>query len=176
MRLLRRPRRMGYSLAAPPERHRATQPPDARGRPVNYPSWLARLLVRSGVARLLPGLSRRLDGGAEYLRYYSDRLVGAPLGQLEDVAAAVAGCQPDVIDLTAGSPRFDLLPSSTTRMPADRRGWPCVHGLPELRGAVAARLLEEDGLSVSPAEEVLITAGALGAVQIILDAFVDRGD
>lgn len=143
---------------------------------MNYPSWLARLLVHSGVAQLLPGLRRRLDGGTEYLRYYSDRLVSAPLAQLERLAAALEECPPDVIDLTAGSPRFDLLPSSTTRMPADRRGWPCVHGLPELRGAVAARLFEEARLVVSPAEEVLITAGALGAVQVILDALVNRGD
>jgi aspartate/methionine/tyrosine aminotransferase len=143
---------------------------------MTYPSWLARLFVRSGAARLLPGLQRRLDGGAEYLRYYSDRLLGSPLAQLERVAAALEEAAPDVIDLTAGSPRFDLLPSSTTRLPIDKRGWPCPAGMPELRGAVAARLLEESRLSVSPAEEVLITAGALGAAQVVLDAFVNRGD
>jgi aspartate/methionine/tyrosine aminotransferase len=143
---------------------------------MNYPSWLARLIVRSGAARLLPGLQHRLDGGAEYLRHYSDRLLNSPLAQLERLAAALEEAAPDVIDLTAGSPRFDLLPSSTTRLPIDKRGWPCPAGLPELRGAVAARLLDESRLSVSPAEEVLITAGALGAAQVVLDAFVNRGD
>src|SRR6059058_5174332 len=120
---------------------------------MTYPSWLARLFVRSGAARLLPGLQRRLDGGADYLRYYSDRLLGSPLAQLERVAAALEEPAPDVIDLTAGSPRFDLVPSSTTRLPIDKRGWPHPAGMPELRGAVAARLLEESRLSVSPAEE-----------------------
>ncbi len=143
---------------------------------MNVPPWLARLLVRSGVARVLPGLQRRLDGGADFLRYYSDRLLSSPLAQLERLAAALEGDTPEVIDLAAGAPRFDLLPSSTTRLPADRRGWPPLQGLPELRGAVAARLLAEQHLSVSPAEEVLITAGALGAAGIILDAFVNRGD
>jgi aspartate/methionine/tyrosine aminotransferase len=143
---------------------------------MNYPPWLARLLVRSGVARLLPGLQRRLDGGADFLRYYSDRLLGSPLGQLEDLAAALESDSPEVIDLSAGSPRFNLLPSSTTRLPVDRRAWPPLAGLPELRGAVAAKLLADNRLAVSPAEEVLVTAGALGAVQVILDAFVNRGD
>jgi aspartate/methionine/tyrosine aminotransferase len=143
---------------------------------MNYSPWLARLLVRSGIARLLPGLQRRLEGGADFLRYYSDRLLGSPLSQLERLATALADDSPEVIDLSAGSPRFDLLPSATTRLPADRRAWPPLPGLPELRGAVAAKLLADNRLAVSPAEEVLITAGALGAVGIILDAFVNRGD
>jgi aspartate/methionine/tyrosine aminotransferase len=143
---------------------------------MNYPPWLARLLVRSGVARLLPGLQRRLEGGADFLRYFSDRMLGSPLGQLERIAAALEPDTPDVIDLSAGAPRFNLLPSSTTRLPADRRAWPPFPGLPELRGAVAAKLLLDNHLAVSPTEEVLITAGALGAVGVILDAFVNRGD
>jgi aspartate/methionine/tyrosine aminotransferase len=143
---------------------------------MNFPPWLARLLVRSGVARVLPGLQRRLEGGADFLRYYSDRLLSSPLAQLERLAATLESDTPEVIDLAAGSPRFDLLASSTTRLPADRRGWPPLHGLPELRGAVAAKLLADQHLAVSPAEEVLITAGALGAVGVILDAFVNRGD
>ena len=143
---------------------------------MNYPPWLARLLVRSGVARLLPGLQRRLEGGADFLRFFSDRLLGAPLGDLERLASALETDTPDVIDLSVGSPRFNLLPSSTLRLPADRHAWPPFPGLPELRGAVAAKLLADNHLAVSPAEEVLITPGALGAVGIILDAFVNRGD
>jgi aspartate/methionine/tyrosine aminotransferase len=143
---------------------------------MNYPPWLARLLVRSGVARLLPGVQRRLDGGADFLRYFSDRLLDSPLGQLERLAAAVSDDAPEVIDLATGSPRFDLLPSATTRLPADRRVWPPFPGLPELRGAIAAKLLADNHLAVSPAEEVLVTAGALGAVGVVLDAFVNRGD
>src|SRR5262249_49604479 len=82
----------------------------------------------------------------------------------------------EVIDLASGSPRFDLLASASTKLPPDRRGWSAASGLPELRGAVAAKLLSENRLAFSPAEEILITSGALGAVGIILDAFVNRGD
>jgi aspartate/methionine/tyrosine aminotransferase len=140
------------------------------------PPLLARLLIRSGVARLVPSLQRRLEGGADYLRFYSDRLLTSPLRQLERIAAAMESDNADVIDLSCGSPRFDLLSSASTKLPPDRRGWPSIPGLPELRGAVAAKLLTENRLAFSPAEEILITAGALGAVQTILDAFVNRGD
>ena len=83
---------------------------------------------------------------------------------------------PEVIDLTPGTPRFDLLPSVSARLPADRRGWPPLRGLPELQAAVAAKLLADNGLAVSPGEEVLITAGGLGAANIAIDAFVSRGE
>jgi aspartate/methionine/tyrosine aminotransferase len=143
---------------------------------VAYPLFLAKLLIRAGVARFLPGVQRRLDGGGDFLRYYSDRPLLSPLAELERAGAALAPVGPEVLDLTPGAPRFDLAPSASTRLPADRRGWPPAAGLPELREAVAAKLLVENCLAVSPAEEVLITAGALGAVQTVLDAFVNRGD
>ncbi len=140
------------------------------------PALLARLLIRAGLARLLPGVQRRLEGGAEHLRFWSDRLLSSPLALLERIAGVMESDSQDVIDLASGSPRFDLLSSASTKLPADRRGWPTASGLPELRGAVAAKLLSENRLAFSPAEEILITSGALGAVGVILDAFVNRGD
>jgi aspartate/methionine/tyrosine aminotransferase len=141
-----------------------------------YPLFLAKLLIRTGLARLLPGVRRRLGRGADYLRYYSDRLLAAPFAALEQAAAALEPHGPDVIDLSLGAPRFDLLPSASTKLPADRRGWPPAGGLPELRQAVADKLLADNCLPVDPADEVLITAGALGAIQTVFDAFVNRGD
>jgi aspartate/methionine/tyrosine aminotransferase len=140
------------------------------------PALIARLMIRTGIARLLPGLQRRLEGGADHLRFWSDRLLTSPLAQLERIAGVMEADSPEVIDLVSGSPRFDLLSSASTKLPPDRRGWPVPGGLPELRGAVAGKLLAENRLAYSPAEEVLITSGALGAVGVILDAFVNRGD
>ncbi len=140
-----------------------------------YPRLFARFAVRLGLARWLPGV-RRLDGGTAFLHHCSDRLLTAPLDELARVGVALQRHGPEVVDLTTGAPIFDLAPSGTSKLPADRRGWPPVGGWPELRAAVATRLLVEDGLAVSPQDEVLITAGALGAVQTILDAFVNRGD
>ncbi len=140
-----------------------------------FPLPLAKLLIRAGLARFLPGVRHRLDGGAEFLRYYGDRVLGAPLADLERAGDALGPLAPDVIDLAQGSPQFDLLPSGSTKLPADRRGWPPPGGLPELRAAVAAKLRADNDLPFSP-EEVLITAGAFGAVQAVLDGLVNRGD
>jgi aspartate/methionine/tyrosine aminotransferase len=142
-----------------------------------YPLFLAKLLIRTGIARLLPGVRRRLGReGGDYLRYYSDRLLAAPFADLVQIAAALEPQGADVIDLSQGTPRFDLLPSASIKLPADRRGWPPAGGLPDLRQAVADKLLADNCLPVDPAEEVLITAGGLGAVQTAFDAFVNRGD
>jgi aspartate/methionine/tyrosine aminotransferase len=138
--------------------------------------FLIKLLIRAGVARWLPGVQRRLGGGASFLRYYSNRLLASPLGELERAAASLEMHGPDVIDLSRAAPCFDVLPSAGTKLPADRRGWPPFAGLSELRGAVAEKLLRDNGLAFNPAGEVQITGGALGAVQTVLDAFVNRGD
>jgi aspartate/methionine/tyrosine aminotransferase len=143
---------------------------------VPYPLPLVKLLIRIGLARLLPGVRCRLDSGADFLRYYSDRVLGAPLEELERAGDALEPLAADVIDLAQGSPSFDLLPSGSTKLPADRRGWPPPGGLPELRAAVAAKLLADNALSFSPDDEVLITAGAFGAVGTVLDGLVNRGD
>jgi aspartate/methionine/tyrosine aminotransferase len=121
-------------------------------------------------------MQRRLGGGADFLRYYSNRLLAAPLDQLEQAATTLDPAGVEVIDLAQGFPSFDVLPSASTKLPADRRGWPPFAGLPELRGAVAEKLLSQNGLACNPASEVLITAGVLGAVQTALDAFINRGD
>ena len=143
---------------------------------MRQPLLLLKLLIHTGLARLLPSVQRRLDGGADFLRFYSNRLLCSPLTELE---RAVAGLEPvgaEVIDLGRGSPCFDVLPSSSTKLPADRRGWPPLAGLPELRAAVAERLHADSDLAFAPSSEVLITSGILGAVQTVLDAFVNRGD
>ncbi len=141
-----------------------------------YPLLLAKLLVKLGAASCLPGVRRLLDGPATALRHCSDRLLCAPLSDLAPLAEVLAPAAADVIDLAQGSPRFDLLPSGTNKLPADRRGWPPVAGLPELRQAVAAKLLSDNNVAVDAAGEVLITAGGLGALHTALDAFVNAGD
>ncbi|HWG44680.1 MAG TPA: pyridoxal phosphate-dependent aminotransferase [Gemmataceae bacterium] len=143
---------------------------------MRLPLLLLKLFIHTGLARALPGVQRRLGGGADFLRYYSNRLLTSPLWELDRVAANLESQGPEVIDLTQGFPCFDLLPSASTKLPADRRGWPPFMGLAELRSAVAEKLLADNGLAFNPAGEVLITAGVLGAVQTVLDAFVNRGD
>jgi len=143
---------------------------------MTLPLWLTKLLIHVGVARHLPGVQRKLQGGGEFLRYYSNLLLLSPHQQLPAAATFLQRQGPDILDLGVGTPAFDLTPSGSTKLPADQRGWPPVAGLPELRAAVADKLLADSGLAVDPAGEVVITAGVLGAVQTVLDAFVNAGD
>jgi aspartate/methionine/tyrosine aminotransferase len=137
---------------------------------------LAKLLIRTGIARFLPAVRRLTDGAGPFLHYYNDRVLGAPFAELRDAAPFRELSGPDAIDLAAASPRFDLVPSATTKLPVDRRGLPPPWGLPELREAVAAKLQADQRLTRNPANEVFITAGATGAWQLAADTLVNRGD
>jgi aspartate/methionine/tyrosine aminotransferase len=147
-----------------------------RGIAVKYPLLLAKLLIHLGIARRLPSVQRLLDGGADHLHYYSDRLLASPLHLLPGAAEFLDRRGPDVLDLSEGAPRFDLLPSGGNKLPAERRGWPAVDGMPELRAAVADKLLADNCLAFDAQHDILITAGVLGAVQVAFDAFVNAGD
>jgi aspartate/methionine/tyrosine aminotransferase len=138
-----------------------------------YPFWLTKALVRTGIARWLPSVRRRLDGGADYLRYLSDRCLATPLDSLADFAAYLRAEAPDAIDLAGAAPRLNHTVAAART--ASARGYPPPGGLPDLRAAVADHLARSR-LSVSPADEVLITAGATGAFAVALDTFVNPGD
>ncbi len=135
--------------------------------------WLLKTLVRTGIARWLPSIRRRLDGGAAYLRYLSDRCLATPLDELTDFAAYRRADAADAIDFAGLAPRFELPPPAPRAAPA--RGYPPPGGLPDLRAAVADHLAV-GGLSLSSADEVLVTAGATGAFTVAVDTFVNPGD
>src|SRR5262249_49313797 len=131
--------------------------PEHEAVDVAYPLFLTRLLVRSGLARWLPTVRRWADGGAAFLHHYSDAVLCAPLEKWQGAADHLDVTGPDAIDLALGAPRFDFVPSGSTKLPLDRRGWPPAAGLPELRAVVADSLRREQQLVVSPTDEVLIT-------------------
>lgn len=139
------------------------------------PLWLTKLLVRTGVARFTPRAKRLTDGGTAFLRYYSDRVLAAPVEELLDPAFVPDTLGPDVIDLNAAAPRSES-GVSIGRLTADRRGNPHPQGLPELRTAIAERYKRLDGRTVNPDTEVLVTHGATGAIAAALDAFLNPGD
>ena len=142
-----------------------------------YPLWLARLLVRTGIARWIPAVNRLTDGGVQFLHYYSDRVLMSPNQELREVLPLLSARGTDLVDLSLGAPRFDLLPAgTTTKLPVDQRGYPPPQGLPELREAVAQKLHDENGVSVASGEEVLITAGAGAALSLALDTFLSPGE
>jgi aspartate/methionine/tyrosine aminotransferase len=121
-------------------------------------------------------VQRLTEGGGDFLHYYSDRLLSAPLADLKDAAAWLEAHGPDTIDLALGAPRFDIVPSASTKLPVDRRGYPPHTGLSSLREAIAQHLFSEQLLSVRPLDEVLVTLGAAGAFHVALESFVSGGD
>ena len=143
------------------------------------PLMLTRLLVRSGAARYLPAARRRAQGGEDFLHYYSDRVLAAPVAALTDPATFPSAPTPDVIDLTAGSPQFGS-PVSLGRPAADRGTRPEAWGLPALRRAVSRTQALHTGSAQAagpdPEREVLITQGASGGYAAALDALVNPGD
>jgi aspartate/methionine/tyrosine aminotransferase len=142
---------------------------------VPVPFFLTKLLIRSGIARFLPSVRRLTDGGGSFLHYYSDRVLASPLRELREASAFLDVHGPDAIDLSLGAPRFDLVPSASTKLPADRRSWPPPGGLHELRSAIADKLHADQQLTFHPIEEVLITPGAGGAFNFLLDTFLNPG-
>jgi aspartate/methionine/tyrosine aminotransferase len=137
--------------------------------------WI-KLLIRTGIARLLPSVRRRLQGGETFLHYFSDALLSTPYGELTHAARFLELSAPDGIDLARGSPRLDLLPSANPRLAADCRGYPPMWGLPPLRDAIAHYLWTTHRLSARPRDEILVTPGAAGALSAAVDAFVNAGD
>jgi aspartate/methionine/tyrosine aminotransferase len=137
---------------------------------------LAKLLIHSGVARFLPWAKRLSDGHSAFLHYYSDGLLTAPHAELGELFELRQPPGSDAIDLATAAPHFDLVPSGSTKLPADRRDVPPVGGSPELKDAVADKLHADHGLTLQPAHEVLITAGVTGAFNLALDALTNHGD
>jgi aspartate/methionine/tyrosine aminotransferase len=142
---------------------------------VAIPLVLTKLLVRTRLARFVPGARRLADGGTDYLHYYSDRVLAAPLADLLDPAAFPAADAPGVLDLNLPAPRSDS-PASAGRLTADRSGVPPARGLPDLRERIADTYRTRLDREVDPLTEVLVTRGATGAFAAVLDAFVNPGD
>jgi aspartate/methionine/tyrosine aminotransferase len=143
---------------------------------MSCPFFLKKWLARSGVAGYWPKANRLTDGAGPFLHYYSDRLIAAPYLELREAARGLDSVEHDGIDLASGVTRFDIVPSASTKLPVDLRSWPPPAGLLELREAVSAKLKNDDGLVLDPAEEVLVTRGAVGALTLALEAFLNPGD
>ena len=141
------------------------------------PFWLTKLLVRTRLAGFTPRARRLTDGGTAYLKYYSDRVLSAPVEELLDSAFIPHAPGPDVLDLNQPTPdappargaisvgRTDAL-SAPGRVPAT---------LPELRVAIIDRYLRE-GRTLTADTDVIATHGATAAYTAALDAFVNPGD
>ncbi len=129
-----------------------------------------RLLVRTGVARFLPAADRLSKGGKKFLRYYSDKVLAAPVEELTDPATFPAANDGDVLNLNRSAPPVEAF--SGGRPPGYHFGAAGATGDGALRTAIAERC----GRAVNPDDEVLVTHGATAGYAAVLDAFVNPGD
>lgn len=141
------------------------------------PFWLTKLLVRTRLAGLTRRGRRLADGGTAYLRYYSDRVLSAPLDTLLDPAFVPPTPAGDVIDLNQPTPDA---PPARGAVSVGRTDSICQPGrapvtLSELGHAIADRYAQS-GRELGPDTDILATHGATGAFAASLDAFVNPGD
>jgi aspartate/methionine/tyrosine aminotransferase len=153
------------------DNHHPTRPGTEAASVIDSFFW-RRLLVRSGIARLLPSIRSELHGAEDYLHFYSDRTLAVPLSTLTDNALLPDIATPDSINLALGAPRCDVSfgRGFNERRPAS--AW----GDLELRSDLTARFHLEHGVEHDPNDEVLITHGASGACAAAIDAFINPGD
>ncbi|HEV3385136.1 MAG TPA: pyridoxal phosphate-dependent aminotransferase [Gemmata sp.] len=142
---------------------------------MELPLWLTRLLIRTRLARFVPRARRLTDNGTKFLRYYSDRVLTAPVEELLDPAIVPDTAGPDIIDLNPPALRSESA-LSIGRFTTERWGASSPRGLPELRQAIAARYLRVDGRTVNPDTDILVTHGATGAFTAALETLVNPGD
>ncbi|MGF1580349.1 MAG: pyridoxal phosphate-dependent aminotransferase [Gemmataceae bacterium] len=138
--------------------------------------FLKKMLIRTGLVRLFPKLAGMPRGSEQYLHYLSDRLLSSPYSELQHAYNCLETHQPDAIDLAMGAPRFTAVTVQPGRLPASLRGYPSVFGLGELREAIADKISTNYDVSLVNHDEVLITSGATGAINLALETFVNRGD
>ncbi|HEV8061700.1 MAG TPA: pyridoxal phosphate-dependent aminotransferase [Gemmataceae bacterium] len=138
--------------------------------------FLARCLVRAGLARWLPRARRALGSAVDPLRYCSDEVLGLPVEMLREAAGAVSPVGPDVLDLTQGPESGKSIRLTGQNPLADRQPFTPVQGSWELRHGIGVWMERELRLTRDPQNEILVTLGATGALQTALATFVNRRD
>ncbi len=112
----------------------------------------------------------------DYNAYLSDRAKGlqGSLGRQTSVPI------PGLINLGSGTPDFVPPPFVFEAMQAALRDGKVQYtawtGMPELRQAIAHKLMTENQIQVDPESEIIVTSGAQEALMVALMALLDPGD
>jgi aminotransferase len=112
----------------------------------------------------------------DYARHFSKRatrLLGA-LGTQTSVPL------PGLINLGSGTPDFlpprSVLTAMQQALDEGNIKYTTWTGIPELRQAIAEKLAQENGLTVNPDSELIVTSGAQEALMVTLMTLLDEGD
>lgn len=112
----------------------------------------------------------------DYTKHFSGRaqqMMGA-LGKQTSVPL------PGLINLGSGTPDFlppqFVLDAMQDTLSAGKIQYTAWTGIPELRRAIADKLAAENGLTVDPDSEIMVTSGAQEALMVTLMTLLDTGD
>ncbi len=112
----------------------------------------------------------------DYTKFLSDRAqsLHGSLGKQTSVPI------PGLINLGSGTPDFvppafvfEALEKAVRERKIQYTAWT---GIPELRAAIAEKLKQENNLTIDPANQIIVTAGAQEALMTTLMALLDPGD
>lgn len=107
------------------------------------------------------------------------RIKPSPSTAAADRANALRRAGRRIVNLVVGEPDFDTPPeiraAAARAIEAGATRYTQNAGTPELREAIAAELLRENGLEYSPAE-IIVTSGAKSAIYSLLAATIEAGD
>jgi aspartate/methionine/tyrosine aminotransferase len=144
---------------------------------VALPLWLTKLLIRTRLAGFTPRARRLTDGGTAYLKYYSDRVLSAPVEELIDTAIVPHSPGFEVVDLNQPTPDAPPARGAVSVGRTDSHSAPgrVPVTLPELRTAIVDRY-QQAGRTLPSDSDVFATHGATAAFGAALDAFVNPGD
>ena len=110
----------------------------------------------------------------------SAEIIPQTASELRDALMDLAATMTDVISLGLGDPDLDTPPhviaAAKAAMDRGDLGVAPPAGLPELRAAIARKLARENGFSVDPASEVIVTTGGQEALFLIMSAIINPGD
>lgn len=112
----------------------------------------------------------------DYNAYLSNRAKGlqGSLGRQTSVPI------PGLINLGSGTPDFVPPPfvfeAMQTALREERVQYTSWMGIPELRQAIAHKLMTENRIQVDPESEIIVTSGAQEALMVTLMALLDPGD
>ena len=132
-----------------------------------------KLVVKTGMARLIPSLVQSIPRELDHLELYSDRTLSLPYSELHDSALLPDISTPGSINFALGNPRCDLH-SSMPRIVTDCR--PDFWGDSALRQELAERFHVDHGQAVDSDQEFLITPGGASTFASTLDALINPGD
>ncbi|MEM3072831.1 MAG: pyridoxal phosphate-dependent aminotransferase [Candidatus Bathyarchaeia archaeon] len=111
--------------------------------------------------------------------YISERSKSMPISGIR-VIFEIAQKMKDVVRLEVGEPDFDtpkhIKEAVVKALEEGYTHYTSSAGLIELREAIAEKLRRENGISVDPENEVVVTVGASSAINLSLLTLIDPGD